>query len=245
MLAPSQRLHYHAPMTGRHAPEPAAVQPVIEVVRASARRISLRIDPARRAAVLTAPSKRDLPRARRFAAERADWIAQRLAALPGAMPFRPGALIELEGEPVRLVAAEGRSGVRREPGVLAVGAAPGRFAAATRKALIELARNRLTAAVERHAATLGVGIAAISLRDTRSRWGSCSASGAVSFSWRLIAAPPSVLDYVAAHETAHRLEMNHSARFWALVRRCGVDVAAGRAWLKAHGPRLLALGEDA
>lgn len=218
--------------------------PVVEVVRASARRISLRIDPSRRAAILTAPSARDLPRARRFAAERAGWIAERLAALPAPMPFRPGAVIELEGAPVRLVAAEGRSGMRVEPGLLVIGARAGGFAAATRRALTSLARARLEACVARHAATLGVSIAGIALRDTRSRWGSCSAAGALSFSWRLIAAPPAVLDYVAAHEVAHRLELNHSARFWAHVRACGVDVAGGRAWLRRHGARLLALGAD-
>jgi predicted metal-dependent hydrolase len=242
MLAPSQAPHYHADMTGRHAPELPSPHPVIEVVRPSARRISVRIDPARRAAIVTAPSKRDLPRARRFAAERADWIAQRLAALPRPMPFRPGAMIELEGEPVRLLAAEGRTGVRREPGALTVGAAPGRFAAAARKALVALARERIESAVARHAERLGVSIAGVSLRDTRSRWGSCSAAGALSFSWRLIAAPPAVLDYVAAHETAHRLEMNHSARFWAHVRACVGDPAGARRWLRANGSRLLALG---
>jgi hypothetical protein len=158
------------------------------------------------------------------------------------MPFAPGAVIELEGEPVRLVAAEGRSGVRQEPGLLVVGARPERFAAATRKALVAMARARLEAAVARHAARLGVSVAAVSLRDTRSRWGSCSAAGALSFSWRLIAAPPAVLDYVAAHETAHRLEMNHSARFWAHVRACVGDPAAARRWLRGNGSRLLALG---
>lgn len=229
-------------MTARHAPDAQVAVAMIEVVSPAARRISLRIDPARRAAVLTAPSKRDLARARRFAAERAEWIAQRLAALPRPMPFEPGSVIDLEGEPVRLLAAEGRSGVRREPGVLAIGAPAGRFAAATRKALIALARERLEAAVGRHAARLGVSVAGVALRDTRSRWGSCSAAGALSFSWRLIAAPPAVLDYVAAHETAHRLEMNHSARFWAHVRTCVGDPAAARRWLRSNGSRLLALG---
>jgi predicted metal-dependent hydrolase len=101
-----------------------------------------------------------------------------------------------------------------------------------------LARDRLAAACDRHAQRLGRRPAALVLRDTRSRWGSCSAQGVLMFSWRLAMAPPAVLDYVAAHEVAHLAEMNHSRAFWATVARLLPDHAAPRAWLRAEGGAL-------
>src|SRR5690606_32603283 len=101
-----------------------------------------------------------------------------------------------------------------------------------------LARDRLAAAADRHAATLGRGYRSLVLRDTRSRWGSCAADGRLMFSWRLAMAPPEVLDYVAAHEVAHLAEMNHSPAFWAVVERLMPDHRAPRAWLRAEGAAL-------
>ena len=104
--------------------------------------------------------------------------------------------------------------------------------------LTDLARERLTAAADRHAAALGRRYGRITLRDTRSRWGSCSAQGALMFSWRLVLAPPQILEYVAAHEVAHLAEMNHSAAFWAHVNRLYGPHAAPRRWLRGHGAEL-------
>jgi predicted metal-dependent hydrolase len=106
----------------------------------------------------------------------------------------------------------------------------------------EQARGDLTARVQAHAQTLGVRPARIQVKEIRSRWGSCSIDGVLSFSWRLILAPPFVLDYLAAHETAHLKEMNHSRRFWAHVRKCLPDFERGRAWLHEHGCVLHAVG---
>ena len=108
--------------------------------------------------------------------------------------------------------------------------------------LIREARRDLEAAVGRHAARLGVKVRRITLRDTSSRWGSCSASGALNFSWRLVLAPPFVLDYLAAHEVAHLIHMNHSDAFWAVVTRLSTDVDPAEAWLKTHGSGLLRFG---
>ena len=105
--------------------------------------------------------------------------------------------------------------------------------------LIALARERLGRAVARHAAALGKPHGRITLRDTRSRWGSCTAQGNLMFSWRLIMAPPEILDYVAAHEVAHLVEMNHSDRFWALCTQLCPETRTHRRWLRAHGPDLL------
>jgi len=106
--------------------------------------------------------------------------------------------------------------------------------------LTALARERLLGAVARHAEALGRPAGKITLRDTRSRWGSCSSKGDLMFSWRLIMAPPAVLDYVAAHEVAHLAEMNHSARYWAVCEQLCPEYRVHRRWLKQSGAALLA-----
>ena len=82
---------------------------------------------------------------------------------------------------------------------------------------------------------LGVKVKRLSIRDQSSRWGSCTSAGSLSFSWRLILAPPYVLDYLAAHEVAHLVEMNHSARFWRVVGRVCGHVERAKTWLDTHG----------
>ena len=214
-------------------------------VNPRARRLILRLDERAREAVAVAPHPRQIPAAAAFAAERVDWIASRLAATPPPVPFRPGASIPLRGEPCRL-SLEGRGRIARlstEPALtLSAPGATETFAARVTRYLRKAAVSDISDAVERHAATLGVSIQRITVKDTRSRWGSCTHDGRLSFSWRLVCAPPEVLDYVAAHEVAHRLEMNHSPAFWAHVARCCPDWKRQRAWLRRHGPELHAIG---
>jgi len=100
------------------------------------------------------------------------------------------------------------------------------------------AKRDLEAASLRHAGALGVAIRRLTVRDQSSRWGSCSTTGMLSFSWRLILAPSPVLNYLAAHEVAHLVEMNHSARFWRVVERLCPDHGHAKAWLDAHGSDL-------
>jgi hypothetical protein len=100
------------------------------------------------------------------------------------------------------------------------------------------ARRDLEAASRRHASTLGVVFKRISVRDQSSRWGSCSNTGVLSFSWRLILAPSVILDYLVAHEVAHLAELNHSRRFWKLVRRMHPDCDRAKVWLDLHGTDL-------
>jgi predicted metal-dependent hydrolase len=100
----------------------------------------------------------------------------------------------------------------------------------------------LDAASRRAADQLGVAIKRISVRDQSSRWGSCSTTGVLSYSWRLILAPPFVLDYLAVHEVAHLIEMNHSARFWRLVNSICSDAGRAKAWLDIHGTDLHRFG---
>ncbi|MGE3302430.1 MAG: M48 family metallopeptidase [Hyphomonadaceae bacterium] len=220
--------------------------PVRLVVNPRARRIALRIDPTKREAIAVAPSPRQANKAAAFAAERAVWIARQLAQLPEAAPFRPGASLPIRGVETRLKRLEGRAPARIERGEiqrLLIGAPDNDiFAMRVRRFLMGEAKAELARRVGAHAALLKVTPAGLSVKDTRSRWGSCTVDGMLSFSWRVILAPPFVLDYLAAHEVAHLLEMNHSPRFWALVRKCAPDYAHGRAWLRAHGQSLHAYG---
>lgn len=206
-----------------------------------ARRYTLRLDRAGDGATVTMPRRGSIAAAKAFVARHADWIAERLAArperpdVPDEVPIRgivhravPTGL--LRGR-VRIVATE------TGPAIEVPGEAPH-----VRRRLTDFlkgeAREDLAAAVARHAAALGVKPAAIRLKDTSSRWGSASAKGVLAFSWRLVMAPPFVLDYVAAHEVAHLREMNHSDRFWAICERLCPETDAAKAWLKAHGAGL-------
>jgi hypothetical protein len=220
--------------------------PLTLMVNPRARHVSVRIDQTRRQAIATAPSKHQLKYAAQFAAERAGWIAHELARLPRGVVLQPGALAPLRGIAHLLTFEHGRAGPRIEPGE-----PPQLIAPAPDVALFELrllrffkqqARADLAARVAQHAHTLGVRPVRLQVKELRSRWGSCSTDGALSFSWRLVMAPPFVLDYLAAHETSHLKEMNHSRRFWAQVRKCMPDFERGRAWLHQHGGALHAIG---
>ena len=140
--------------------------------------------------------------------------------------------------PVATPAAAPVRAARIEGAQLLVPADPARLRPGLTAFLRLLARQRLQAASDRHAAALGRSFTRLTLRDTRSRWGSCTADGGLMYSWRLILAPAEVLDYVAAHEVAHLAEMNHSPAFWATVARLMPGYAPHRAWLKRHGADL-------
>ena len=204
---------------------------------ARARRLSLRLSRVDGRVTLTLP--RNVPEAEGLAFLRAKetWLRGHLARCEAAMPVAPGMVLPVEGAPLRIRPGPGRS-VRAEAEALLVPGAPEALPARLKGWLKARARDRLVEASDRHAARLGRRYARITLRDTRSRWGSCTADGGLMFSWRLILCPPEVLDYVAAHEVAHLAEMNHSPAFWAVVQRLYGDWQAPRRWLREHGPGL-------
>lgn len=214
-----------------------------------ARRVSVRIDPHAREAVATVPAPRHALDAIAFATERVDWIAERLDALPRPILFRPGAYVPLRGVLHRLKRVEiGRSVKIERAAPTPLILVPGPREAFEDKVcgfFRAAARADISERVAVHAEILRVKPVSIAIKDTRSRWGSCSSSGRLSFSWRLVMAPPFALDYVAAHEAAHLREMNHSARFWRLVDRCVPDWALARRWLKERGGALHAIGDSA
>ncbi|MGQ0673980.1 MAG: M48 family metallopeptidase [Hyphomicrobium sp.] len=213
-----------------------------------ARRMTLRVSRTRRAVIVTVPPQCDLGDAGTFLHRNIGWVRERLAAMPEPVPFEDGAIIPLRNHRYRIVCRGRRRG---ESVVTEVPAGPcssfaelhvagDREHAPRRLAdwLIGEARRDLDAAVSRHARFLGFRPVRIAVKDQASRWGSCSTTGVLSFSWRLILAPSAVLDYVAAHEVAHLGEMNHGPRFWALVKRTYPQLDEARRWLHVHGMEL-------
>lgn len=203
-----------------------------------ARRFTLRMDPKSDGAVLSFPPGVPNSEVHLFLDRHREWLRRALSRRPEIVAVDVGAQVPIDGTPTLIV---GRRGRRRPPFlednsiVLQGAGAAGPRVAAWMKLR---ARDRLQPAAEMYARQLGVSVARIAFRDTRSRWGSCSTSGALSFSWRLAMAPVTVQEYVAAHEAAHLVEMNHSPRFWALVQGLIPDWRASRDWLRTHGRAL-------
>ncbi len=203
-----------------------------------ARRLSLRVSRLDGRVTMTLPRGASQREALAFAREKERWIRQNLALRPVEIRPLPGGEILFEGRIHRLVAAGGRV-ARLSDGIIEL---PDRGPEKTGARLAVLfkhhARARLQAASETHARALGRDFGRITLRDTRSRWGSCSHQGNLMYSWRLVMAPPEVLDYVAAHEVAHLVEMNHSPAYWRVVSGLFPGHRAARAWLRDNGAML-------
>ncbi|MCG7624017.1 M48 family metallopeptidase [Epibacterium sp. Ofav1-8] len=202
---------------------------------ARARRLSLRISSLDGRVTLTLPKRVSEREGRAFLLEKEDWIRSHLARQPKPVAVRAGIRLPVEGRELDIRIGAGRRVEQRGEALIVPGSAPARR---LERYLKELARDRLAAASDRYAARLGRSYCSLSLRDTRSRWGSCSAAGGLMYSWRLILAPPDVLTYVAAHEVAHLQEMNHSPAFWSVVEDLYGDYAAPRRWLQSDGNAL-------
>jgi predicted metal-dependent hydrolase len=220
-------------------------------VHRAARRVSLRLDRTKREIIATAPSPRRLSEAAAFARDRASWIVERLAELPETQALAPGMLIDVFGEPVRLEAGSGRARwITPDDGSTTRISAMGEGEGYTRAVLLLIRKRALQVLTERtvfHCARLGVDVPKITVADAKSRWGSCRPAtrglpASIRYSWRLALSPWVVADYVAAHECAHLLELNHGPRFWAHVHSLVGDHAPHRAWLKANGAKLHAFG---
>ncbi len=210
---------------------------------AQARRYTLRVHAATREIVLTMPPRGSLKQAREFAEKHGGWIAARLKCLPQSAPFADGTLLPLRGTHHRIVHRRDARGTvwtegEGEERLLCVAGQAPHVPRRMRDFLKREAKRDLEAASRRAAEALAVRIKRVSIRDQSSRWGSCSTTGVLSYSWRLILAPPFVLDYLAVHEVAHLIEMNHSRAFWRLVERICPDMDKAKAWLDAHGAEL-------
>jgi predicted metal-dependent hydrolase len=202
-----------------------------------ARRMVLRVAQAERGPVLTLPPNVPVAQARAFLSDHEGWLRRHLAARPARATVGEGTVLPFGDRTLTVRGEAGGSVVLRE-GALCVPGPPDRHAVRVGAWLREEARRACLAAVDHHAAALGERPGRVSLRDPRSRWGSCTATGDLMFSWRLILAPSAVLDYVVAHEVAHLAELNHSPRFWAVVRRLCPDYERPRDWLRRNGGTL-------
>jgi predicted metal-dependent hydrolase len=241
----------------RRPTEPQAIEVVFDreiyLIRLrrhrQARRYTLRIQAATREVILTMPPRGSLREARDFADKHGGWIAARLSRLPEAAPFAHGSELPLRGLRHRIVHRPHNRGTvwterdgNGERLICVAGDGP-YLARRVGDFLKREAKRDLEAASRSYAMQIGARIKRISVRDQNSRWGSCSTTGVLSFSWRLILAPAFVLQYLAAHEVAHLVEMNHSRRFWRLLKRLCPDMHRAKVWLDVHGTDLHRYGE--
>ncbi|MHA6266232.1 M48 family metallopeptidase [Aliiroseovarius sp. CAU 1755] len=216
-------------------------QPSVSVLlrpSSRARRLSLRVSKLDGRVTLTVPHGASRREAETFARDRAAWIREHLLnTLPELRPTL-GDSIPFQGKLHPLVGDDRRAARIVDGRILLPHGDPNQIGVRLEALLKREARDRLAAASDHYAERVGRSFGRISLRDTRSRWGSCSSQGNLMYSWRLVMAPATVLDYVAAHEVAHLVHMDHSPRFWAQVEAICPDYRVPRAWLRANGTEL-------
>ena len=216
-------------------------------VNPRARRLSIRIDARAGEAVLVAPSERKLADVVAFARTKAAWMRERLAERPQGTALEPGAVIDLFGQPVRLVAVGGAGAARltqdADGAVIASGGEGEAYARRVENLFKRVARDTLQTRTDVHLRTLGQRPVKMSIADPKSRWGSCSPHNrSIRYSWRVVMAPPAVIDYLAAHEVAHLVHADHSPAYWSVVQRLVGDHRPFRKWLRDNGPALHAVG---
>ncbi len=209
---------------------------------ARARRIGLTIDPMG-GVELVVPRRVAMADAERFLESETEWVLARLAAMPPRVPFAHGAAIPVLGRERRIVHLPlFPPEVRDEGEELVVGGPRDDIAVTVTAWMTALARDVLGGEARAKAATLDLTVAGVTVRDQRTRWGSCSVRGRLSLSWRLVLAPPDVRDYVVSHEVAHLKELNHGPNFWALVEWLCPGHARPRRWLRDNAKILQRYG---
>ncbi len=221
-------------------------RPLIVTRRPQARNMRLSVDPRDGAVRLTLPKRAALRPALAWVEEKRPWIEAALAALPGAQAITPGGSVPFDGGTLRIDWREnGSRVVRRQDDALSLGGPAESVAPRVLRWLRREAVVRLDAETRDYGVRAGVSIGRVAVGDPRARWGSCSSSGDIRYSWRLIMAPSAVRESTVAHEVAHRLHMDHSPAFHAAVRSLlGRDPAADRAWLRLHGASLYWIGRE-
>ncbi|MGB0718907.1 MAG: M48 family metallopeptidase [Bdellovibrionales bacterium] len=211
-----------------------------------ARRMALRLDPVERVFHLVVPRGISEKRALAFAQQHDAWMQERLSALPPPVRLEGGAVITLLGNRVTIkihhVPDLHVTKIALEDSILHVRSNKDDPSARISRFLKNFAKDELTVLAHEKAARIGKTVQSISVRDTKSRWGSCSHDGNLSFSWRLIFAPPEAFDYVVAHEVAHLRHLDHSKAFWTLCRDLSDNFVEGQYWMRNHGNELMRYG---
>jgi len=221
--------------------------PYIMVKRSKrARRLALRLDPKERVFHLVIPNGVNLKKAQRFAEEHDNWMQEALSDLPSPVPFEDGSDLPILGQDRRIHIfydeALRTTSINLKFKELIVTTNKEDPTARIERALKRIAKKELTALAQQKAEEIGETIEKISVRDTKSRWGSCSSDGNLSFSWRLLFAPEEAFDYVVAHEVAHLVHMDHSRSFWKLCRSLSDNFIEGQYWMREHGHELMRYG---
>jgi predicted metal-dependent hydrolase len=212
---------------------------------ARARKISLRIDARAGIVIITLPPRAAQAAGLALLRDNTAWVAERLARLPDPVLLADGVVVPIDGVPHRIRHVPGGcGGAWLGPGELLVSGAPEFLARRAADFLRAEARRRLSALAVAKAATAGLSPRRVIVKDTRTRWGSCTADGTLMFCWRLVMAPPHVQDYVAAHEVAHLRHMDHGRGFWALVAQLTPNKRMAVHWLDAQGPGLMRVGSS-
>ena len=219
--------------------------PLTARVNRRARRLIVTVDSIAGRVIVTAPTKRSLPEALEFAKSKSNWIKRQFSENDAARPFADGVAFPFRGKSVKISAIGGaRNAVFLDGATLFVGGEESHVNRRVTDWLKSEARRALTESADQYSGRVGRRRGPITIRDTRSRWGSCGRDGALSFSWRLILAPSAILEYVAAHECAHLVHLNHSPAFWRLLKTLDVDAKAARAWFSANGQSLYSYGAN-
>jgi predicted metal-dependent hydrolase len=204
-----------------------------------AKRICLRYNPTDHAINLTLPRHTRISDGINFITEKTDWLISTLEEIPCKRTLKPGIALWIGGERFRLKhTPEMRGAFLLHDGIFHVSGEREHFPRRVEDALKKIAKQRISALVVKYSARAGRRVSRVTVRDTRSRWGSCSSTGNLSFSWRLIFAPRAVLEYVVAHEVAHLRVMNHSDKFWATVEAICPGYVPAKEWLRLHGKDL-------
>ena len=206
-----------------------------------ARRMVMRVNPVSGEVMVTAPARMGRAAALGFVRGEMQWVSRQRAAQPRQIALAPGAPVPFLGTAHRIRAAEkkGPAPVWREGDEIFVSGRAEHAARRLTDFFKREARNHFEASAMAFGGQLGVQPTRITVRDTATRWGSCSSARTLSFSWRLIFAPDYVRDYVVAHEAAHLKEMNHGPRFWAHVEQLTPHARRARKWLRENGRNLL------
>lgn len=227
------------------AQQPSCLDNLRLVRSKAARRVALRVDPARGDICLVVPTRVSEKKAWRFAEDNLEWIEQRLARLPKPIPFEDGAIIPIFGKPrvVSIVPCSSRvTSVTLKADTLVVETPRGDASSNIKRTLCALLEDVIAPLADTKAKSIGKSVNKLQFRDTRARWGSCGVDGDLMFCWRLVFAPIEIIDYVVAHEVAHLRHMDHSPRFWDLCDNLAEDMDYACDWLKINGDRLLTYG---
>jgi len=222
-------------------PPPAEIAGVKVRPSTRARRMALRVDMKSGDVILTWPPGASERRAAEFIEQNRRWIESRRQRQPQRQPLTAGRKISILGREYEIVHQPGRGVTRLEENLLIVHGRAEHLSRRVRDFLKQTALDVLTDRAAQKLDQLNLRLCDVRVVDPKTRWGSCSPDGRMMFSWRLLLTPPEVLDYVVAHEVAHRVHMNHSQKFWALCASLTEDAAAARRWLRKHGAHVMAL----